>query len=110
MLLMTIQPWKQKVMHWKRRAALPQAITWGIVLEQRHDLGGEGEAQDAHAQEKNRGAAEAEAESLQHTVVEPGAVIEAAHRLEPLAEADHGGGAEGHDPLYHAHSGDDASP
>ena len=26
---MTIQLWKQKVMHWKRRAALPQAITWG---------------------------------------------------------------------------------
>ena len=40
-------------------------------------------------------------------MVEPGAVIEAAHRLKPLAEADHGGGAEGHDPLYHTHSGND---
>ena len=39
-------------------------------------------------------------------MVQAGAVVEAAHRLKALAEADHGRAAEHHDPLHHAHSGD----
>ena len=39
-------------------------------------------------------------------MVQAGTVVEAAHRLKPLTEADHGRAAEHHDPLYHAHSGD----
>ena len=39
-------------------------------------------------------------------MIQPGTVVKAAHRLEALAESDHGGGAEGGDPLDHAHGGD----
>ena len=77
-----------------------------IIPEKGDQIGGKHEHQPADQKQEHQTGAHAEPEAFLHPVEQAGAVIESAYRLESLAEADHGGGAEHHDPLYYAHGGD----
>ena len=77
-----------------------------IVPEDGYKLRCPGKARRADSQQQHERHLDAEPEALLHPMVQAGAVVEAAHRLKALTEADHGRAAEHHDPLHHAHSGD----
>ena len=98
MLLMVIHAWKKG---YRADGDDPR-----VIPEQGDELRCKGEPQCPDHQQKDGGHLHAEPEALLHPVIQPGTVVEAAHRLEALAESDHGGGAEGGDPLDHAHGGD----
>ena len=106
MLLITTQLWKTEGDALKAQGggAVPDDLR--VVPEEGDQLGGKDEAQDTHGQEEHGSGLDAEEKALPHPAVEPGTEVEAAHRLESLTEADHGGGTEGGDPLDHAHGGD----
>lgn len=74
-----------------------------VVPEQSNQLGGENIAQSADHHQEQEGILHAEPEAVLHPLIELGSVVEAADRLETLAEADHGRAAELGDALDHAH-------
>ena len=77
-----------------------------VITEEGDELGRKNDTQSAGHRQEDGGIFDAEPEALFDAVKEPGAVIDAADRLEALAEAQHGGGAKHHDPLDNAHGGD----
>ena len=95
-----------KVRHWSRRAVVPQAMTSGSsrnrAISWRKNI-----AQSADNHQEQEGILHAEPEAVLYPLIELGPVVEAADRLEALAEADHGRAAELGDTLDHAHGGND---
>ncbi len=69
-------------------------------------MAGEEAAKNSQAQKDGGGDLHAEPEGFLYPIVFIGAVVEAAHRLEALAEADECGVSEHHDPADHGHGGD----
>ena len=82
------------------------AMTSGSSRKMDTSCGAQAKPSRADSQQQHERHLDAEPEALLHPVVQAGTVVEAAHRLEALTEADHGRAAEHHDPLHHAHSGD----
>ena len=69
-------------------------------------MAGEEAAKNGQPQKDGGGDLHAEPEGFLYPIVLIGAVVEAAHRLEALAEADESGVGEHHDPADHGHGGD----
>ena len=77
-----------------------------IVPEERHELGGKYVAQHGQYHAAHGGRLEEEKEGLPHPSVEFGAVVEAAHWLIALAQAQESGACEHSDAGDDAHGGD----
>ncbi len=77
-----------------------------VIPEQANQIRGEGKHQGTDGNQEHQRGLDTEPESFLHPVIEIGSEVEAADRLEALAEANHGGCAKHHDALYHAHGGD----
>ena len=83
----------------------PKGDNLRVVAEHRHDLGREDHPQHRCRRQKHRGPLDAKAEGVLHPAIQPRAVVEAAHRLKSLAEADQRRLGQLHGTGHHAHGG-----
>ena len=81
-----------------------------VIPEQADELRGKDEPAHGKAEQHPGGDLRAEPEGVQHTAVLFGAVVEPAHRLEPLPEPDESGAGELGDAAHHGHSRDGGVP
>ena len=77
-----------------------------IIPEQSDNLGRENGNQSSHTAQKSERTLYAEPKAFLYPLVKLGTIIETAEGLETLAETDHCGGTELHDPLHNTHSSD----
>ena len=77
----------------------------GVIPEQADQIGREQEAKRADDYQNDEGNLDTEPESFLDTLVKSCTVVETAHRLEALTEAQHGGSAKHGDALHDTHSG-----
>ena len=80
-----------------------------VIPEQTDQLGRKEECQSGNTTKETEGAFDAEPKAFLDPVLELSTIVKAAEGLEALAETDHGGSAELHQPLYHAHGCDQNS-